>query len=140
MAKHPTYRIEFAGPGFVFENVKLAIIDRKPSDPHFFHIDKKPNGWLMLVTEGFLHEDEQLLNIDVIRQNGGKYIKPSFLVREGCPCPISIYTVLTAFHSKEFYHIDQLDDGTFRLAHTNKMFGREFNHLDVTQITFTREA
>lgn len=136
-SKPETYRVEFGDQ--VFENVKIHLIPMKVGDKHFFHLEKKPNGWLMLSTEGFLDFDNTYYPIDVIRPVN-EVRKPLLMVRNGCPCPVSVYTVLTIFHGKEFYHLDELDDHTFRIAHSVKMFAPAFEHINIDQIKFTREA
>lgn len=136
MSKRKTYRVEFGGE--VFESVKLVRIPTKPGDKRFFHLEKKPNGWVMLATADFLDFDGVYYPIDVIRPINATN-KPSLLVRNGCPCPVTIYTVVTVFHGKEFYHLDELDDHTFRIAHSVKMFSIDFSHIDIDRITFTEE-
>lgn len=133
-----TFRIEFEGSGVVLENVIVKVVPfRNGEDRHYFNIDKKPNGWLMLVTEGFLNADNQLWPVEVMRYDGEM---PQFLVRNGCACPVSIYNVLTTFHAKEFYHLDQLPDSTFRIVHSVRMFPKDFKHNTVERITFTAET
>lgn len=137
--KGETYRIDFVGTGVKFEGVHVHVIPADELDRKYFHIDKKPNGWLMLVTEGFLHDHDGVLQpMEILRNEGGD--KPSFLVRNGCACPVSHYTTLTSFNGKEFYHLDQLDTGSFRICHSIRMFPKDFVHTDVSHIQFTKEV
>lgn len=130
-----TFRIEFEGAGVVLENVIVKVLPA--GERQYFNIDKKPNGWLMLVTDGFLNADNKLWPVEVMRYDGEM---PQYLVRNGCACPISIYNVLTTFHAKEFYHLDQLPDGTFRIVHSVRMFPKDFKHNTVERITFIAET
>uniref|UniRef100_A0AB39CDK1 Uncharacterized protein n=1 Tax=Pseudomonas phage RVTF4 TaxID=3236931 RepID=A0AB39CDK1_9VIRU len=141
--KQPTYRVEFEGVGVVLENVRLVRLTRKfASDPHIFHLDQKPTGWLMLATEGFLNEDDVFHPIEIIRPADTipeRDFHPNLMVRDGCACPVSKHTSLTAFPTKEFYNVDQLSDGSFRIAYTRGMFPKDFIHRNVERITFTPE-
>jgi len=123
MAKSkPYYECRFnhsVGKGGAFCYVKVAYNRLKGlSDNalHFIHFERKGNSWLLL--DGMQHHGGEL--VKEIKFDRPEVGNPGVIIH-GVRREITKYTVQMVDGGKEFYHLDELPDGTWRITHSNTL-------------------
>lgn len=119
-SKAVTYKASFSTDKSLIqiEHIRFVRLPLPLDGRKFMHLEKKGNQWLMLHTDGMLFDGEaETVVIDIMRdvESKGAYM-PNFLANER-PLPISRYTAISTINKSEFYHLDELDDGTYRITH-----------------------
>lgn len=134
------------GTSLAIENVVFKSFDGRPGGLGFLHLENKGGKWFLLQS-GNMVLSESLGTVTVSRVHGPKYL-PCMHTPDDRPLAITRYTVITTLNGAPFYHIDELDDGTFRLCHSNNFFTgakwsstseRGSEHSKITAIRFEAE-
>jgi hypothetical protein len=107
----------------VCEDVIFKSIQLEPGAKKFCHLEQKGGRWIMLHTEGMLFDSEPVNGeITITRDDTQQAYRPHFILDDGRPLIITRYTVLTPINIAPFYHLDELDDHTFRITHSTNLF------------------
>jgi hypothetical protein len=107
----------------VCDDVIFKSIPLESGAKKFWHLEQKGNRWLMLHTDGMLFDSIPTNNeITIVRDEDEKVYRPHFLLDDGRPLLITRYTVLTPVNTAPFYHLDELDDNTYRITHSTNLF------------------
>jgi hypothetical protein len=110
-------------PGVVYS--KLTLPKNKL---RFLHLERKGDTFFLLDTI-----DPKSFGFEFIREEGS----PTYIQVGDEKLEISRHTVVS-LSSKEFYHLDELPDGTWRIAYTGGFFS--FDHNDIRLIMVTPDC
>lgn len=123
----------------VIEDIDVRFLPLRPGGLQFMHLEKKGKKWFLFQTEGGVF-DENLGTIEIIRCEAPLY-RPFYKTPDERCLPITRYTVLTPINCSPFYHLDELDDHTYRICHSFSPFKDKtnyrdcpFNHRDLIKI------
>jgi hypothetical protein len=127
--KQDLVTVQFEGTDFIMNEVIYKQVDLESGGKHFMHLEKKGNRWLLLHTTGMLFDtlpDQYHMSYMHPKSTKEKPMINAF----DRDIIISRYTCITLFNGNPFYHLDELDDDTWRITHATKFF--KGDHKDIT--------
>lgn len=119
--KQDLVTIQFEGTEVLEYGVIYKQVDLEEGAKHFMHLEQKGNRWLLLHTTGMLFTElppQHHISYHPATSNKDRPVLKGF----DRDMSISRYTQISTINNAPFYHLDELDDGTWRITHNTKFF------------------